>query len=403
MEDKLRLNTALYGFDGIIGRRDFALNAMYITAIAMLISIPFGFWISANITNFSDYFDMPKIFMQTPIWLKFWIISLGTVTLTLSISNTFRRLNDISGKVNMGLNISLAIFFVMNAIGTYLFPYALSSILGIVTFVISMCLYFIPGKITSKYPYDFRKTFNWGAFFGTWIWGLINKTYVTLWQLILFFTPWGFIFAVICGLKGNEWAYKNKKCNDVEEFNKSQKKQSTIFSVLTLILVPVLYFLFIIAMVTMFVIAASMNTQTEPCPLNNSGEQTPAVKIESKLDSFISNMANLYFEKYTIENNENKFYVLNSDWKYAGFDQKKEMLDLAATVAANERRNMRKSDPKAESEYYSKTSELKRTKIYSSETGKLLGEYVMDENIENSSSFMDIVKSAVNAYRFYQP
>jgi len=402
MEDKLRLNTALYGFDGIIGRRDFVLNAMYITAIAMLISIPFGFWISANITNFSDYFDMPRIFMQLPIWLKFWIISLGTVTLTLSISNTFRRLNDISGKVNMGLNISLAIFFVMNAIGTYLFPYALSSILGIVTFVISMCLYFIPGKITSKYPYDFRKIFNWGAFFGTWIWGLINKTYVTLWQLILFFTPWGFIFAVICGLKGNEWAYKNKKCNDVEEFNKSQKKQSTIFSVLTLILVPVLYFLFIIAVVAMFAIAASMNTQTEPCPLNNSGEQTP-VKIESKLDSFISNMANLYFEKYTIEKNENKFYVLNSDWKYAGFDQKKEMLDLAATVAANERRNMRKSDPNAESEYYSKTSELKRTKIYSSETGKLLGEFVMDENIDNSSSFMDIVKSAVNAYRFYQP
>lgn len=400
-EDKLRLNTALYGFDGIIGRRDFVLNAMYITAIAMLIGIPFGFWMSTNMTEMSDYFNMPKLFMQTPIWLKLWIISLGSVTLTLSISNIFRRLNDISGKVNTNLNIYMAIYFVINAIGTYMFPYALSCILGCITFVISMCLYFIPGKITSKYPYDFRKVFNWGAFFGTWIWGLVNKSYVTLWQLILFFTPWGFIFAIICGLKGNEWAYKNKKSDDVEKFNKSQRTQAAVFSTITLVAIPVLYFLFIIAIVGLIAVSASLNTSTSPCSVNTTEQNTP--KIESNLDNFIKNMANLYFEKYTIEETENKFYVKNSDWKYAGFDEKKEMLELAATVAANERRNKQKSSSKKEHEYYSKTSELPKTKIYSFESGKLLGEFVLDENINNSTSFIDIVKSAIKAYKFYQP
>ena len=401
MEDKLRLNTALYGFDGIIGRRDFILNAMYITAIAMLISIPFGIWMSTNITEISDYFNMPKLFMQMPLLLKLWIISLGSVTLTLSISNIFRRLNDISGKVNTNLNIAMAIFFVFNAIGTYLFPYAISCVLNIVTFIISMCLYFIPGKITSKYPYDFRKIFNWGAFFGTWIWGLINRSYVTLWQLILFFTPWGFIFATICGLKGNEWAYKNKQYDDVEEFNKSQRKQSAILSTITLVAIPLGYFLFIIAIVAIIAIASVDNSATTPCPVNPTEKNT--TKIESNLDGFIKNMANLYFEKYTIEEKENKFYVLNSDWKYAGFDEKKEMLELAASVSANERRNLRKTNPNKEYEYYSKTTELPRTKIYSSENGKLLGEFVMDEKINNSSSFVDIVKSAMKAYRFYQP
>ena len=67
-------------------------------------------------------------------------------------------------------------------------------------------------------PYDYKKEFNWGAFFGTWIWGLFNKSYKTLWMLLLWCTPWGLLFAIYCGIKGNEWAGKNRDWDNLEKF-----------------------------------------------------------------------------------------------------------------------------------------------------------------------------------------
>ena len=112
-------------------------------------------------------------------------------------------------------------------------------------------------------------------------------------------------------------------------------------------------------------------------------------------------MVDMYFEEYSVEENENKFYVLSEEWKLATFEEKKDMMEMAATLSANERRKMRKADD----EYvrYSKALELPRTKIYSVETGQLLGEYLLDKNINNNSSFTEIVKAALKAYRFYQP
>lgn len=77
-------------------------------------------------------------------------------------------------------------------------------------------------------PYDYKKEFNWGAYFGTWIWGLFNNSYIPLLHLLLFLTPLGWYFRLLCGLKGNECAYKNKRYDDVKLFNKSQEKQAFI-------------------------------------------------------------------------------------------------------------------------------------------------------------------------------
>ena len=45
---------------------------------------------------------------------------------------------------------------------------------------------------------------NWGAFLFTWIWGLCNGAYVTLWGLLLMFVPGGNIaWAIVCGMNGN--------------------------------------------------------------------------------------------------------------------------------------------------------------------------------------------------------
>ena len=84
-------------------------------------------------------------------------------------------------------------------------------------------------------PEDVSDKFNWGAFLLTWIWGLGNNTYITLLMLatvVLFFIPIINLIAlplqlglgIWFGIKGNEWAWKNKKFASVEAFHSYQKK-----------------------------------------------------------------------------------------------------------------------------------------------------------------------------------
>lgn len=62
---------------------------------------------------------------------------------------------------------------------------------------------------------------NWGAFFLNWVWGIFNKSYFALLALIPYL---GIIWAFVCGLKGNEWAWENNNWKDIEQFNAVQKK-----------------------------------------------------------------------------------------------------------------------------------------------------------------------------------
>ncbi len=62
---------------------------------------------------------------------------------------------------------------------------------------------------------------NWGAFLLTWIWGLGNKVYISL---LSFIPVIGMFIPFLLGWKGNEWAWKKKKWENVEHFKKVQKK-----------------------------------------------------------------------------------------------------------------------------------------------------------------------------------
>lgn len=78
-----------------------------------------------------------------------------------------------------------------------------------------------------------KKKFNWGAFFLGWIWGLFNRSYITLIQLPVVFIPkiGGLIslgLAIFFGIKGNEWALKNKNFKSSFAFIKYQKILSII-------------------------------------------------------------------------------------------------------------------------------------------------------------------------------
>ena len=77
------------------------------------------------------------------------------------------------------------------------------------------------------------KRFNWGAFFLSWIWGLGNRTYITLLifvgvilsiiiPVLGFFAQLG--LCIWFGIKGNTWAWQNKKWKSIEHFHEVQKK-----------------------------------------------------------------------------------------------------------------------------------------------------------------------------------
>jgi len=66
------------------------------------------------------------------------------------------------------------------------------------------------------------KGWSWGAFALTWIWGIFNK----VWIAFLMFIPvpiFGLVWAIILGVKGNEWAWRNKKWDSIEQFKDTQR------------------------------------------------------------------------------------------------------------------------------------------------------------------------------------
>ncbi len=84
-------------------------------------------------------------------------------------------------------------------------------------------------------PKEIRK-WNWGAFLLTIIWGIGNKTYISLLTLIPIF---GFIMAFVLGAKGSEWAWRNKEWEGVAHFRRVQKKWARAgLIVLLAVLVP---------------------------------------------------------------------------------------------------------------------------------------------------------------------
>lgn len=75
---------------------------------------------------------------------------------------------------------------------------------------------------------------SWGAFIFTWLWGLFNRTWIALATLIPVI---GIVVWILCGLKGNEWAWRNKRWDDVEHFKRVQRKWALAGLVMVLLVV----------------------------------------------------------------------------------------------------------------------------------------------------------------------
>lgn len=67
---------------------------------------------------------------------------------------------------------------------------------------------------------DGVRGWNWGASLLSWIWAIGNNTWIGLLALIPYV---GLVMSIILGVKGNEWAWRNKRWNSVEHFRKTQR------------------------------------------------------------------------------------------------------------------------------------------------------------------------------------
>ncbi len=64
---------------------------------------------------------------------------------------------------------------------------------------------------------------NWGAFLLNWIWAVFNKTWIGLLCLIPYV---GFVVGIYLGIKGRELAWRNKRWDSLEHFNRVQRSWS---------------------------------------------------------------------------------------------------------------------------------------------------------------------------------
>jgi hypothetical protein len=66
------------------------------------------------------------------------------------------------------------------------------------------------------------KGWSWAGFGLTWIWGVFNGVLISLLVLIPF-PFFSLAWAIVLGIKGNEWAWRNKKWDSVEHFKNTQR------------------------------------------------------------------------------------------------------------------------------------------------------------------------------------
>ena len=141
------------------------------------------------------------------------------------------------------------------------------------------------GQGANSVVYDIiAKDFNWGAFFFNWIWGVCNNTYIPLLifplALLAFIPIIGLIvplgFCIWLGLKGNEWAWQNKRWASIEKFHSVQKKWA-IGVVITCVVLPLIICLVIvIAGVSLFTVGTNI--------------------MEKEIDSAVKNGENIRIE-----------------------------------------------------------------------------------------------------------
>lgn len=379
---ELKINNKLVAYTGCIGRREYILNILYLGLINTFLVIPFILWQITQAGTVADMYNTKELLASAPVFALFFYVLAVIISYIIGPGLMIRRLSDMIGARKPQMYALVVLAYIAPYIWLF-FRNPITALLYFFVMIFCIVLMCVPGKITGQLPPDSVKRFNWGAFWGTWIWGLFNKSYITLWAIPLLFTPAFYLFALICGIKGNEWAYKKKNTVDVADFHKGQRHQAigwNIFAGFAIFILPIL----LIFLITAVMVTAAIK---DPENFNNFANKTEAL-IESYYDS--------QFEEYTIDIDENRFYMDPENWVGLGFNERYNLLKAAATLAYSKKKQS--TDKKFEKYQGSTYKEMEITRIYSAYNGEILAEFKM--NTTQVNDFKSALKTFMQSVKF---
>lgn len=173
------------------------------------------------------------------------------------------------------------------------------------------------------------KRFNWGAFLLGFIWGLFNKTYITLIVFIFCFLPKSleYILILMCsiwfGIKGNTWAWQNKHWESIEHFHSVQKKWAIVGIIPFIIFTTSLFVIDIyVRMPHLFVInkLPIIYEQINQCKSFAKNAMEAINNTNKACDLTSENLTKCFSKHLDIISNEKNVLVLknSSIWKFVG-------------------------------------------------------------------------------------
>jgi len=92
------------------------------------------------------------------------------------------------------------------------------------------------------------KKWNWGAFLWTWIWGVVNKTYIAF-AVGIPYIGW-IVVPFLLGAKGSEWAWRNRRWQNIEHFRRVQHKWA-VWGLVGIVATPALLWLIYVVFLTL--------------------------------------------------------------------------------------------------------------------------------------------------------
>ena len=379
----LKISNKLVAFKGCIGRREYFMNILLVTTFFSVLGMPLNVWVMQHFTSFNDVLQVTTMFSRVPVFCSFFYVLAVLVSLILSFGLIARRLADIWGRK---IDYTICCLAILKLLFSYYLLFNLSawtSFLLFVDVIINLLILFSKGKITSQLPHDEVKVFNWGAFWGTWIWGLFNRSYITLLAIPLFFTPAFLPWALYCGFKGNEWAFKNTQALDGAKFHAGQKKQSIVWNILAGFVVFILpVFIFFLGFFCFFLFS-----------LNNSDNLD---KLQAKTENFVESFVLTQFDDYSLDVNENCFYIKPEVWITLSYEEKYNLLKIVSSFALIQKETL--LDEKYEGYDRQKFEEMLITRIYSAYNGELLAEFDLD--LTQATGFFSSVSAVIKGLKF---
>ncbi len=401
MSDYFYENRGFLGTKGVIGRRDFIINFLIIEIIeAIFYTTPISVLILIKPDFASNILATGGVHVN---WWTIWLSIVAIIEAVLIFPSCVKRVRDILGEEDNNRVYTISTILIVLCYILVLPAAASIPFLRFIALFILLSLVFMKGKITGEKPASELIKFNWGAFFGTWLWGIFNKTPVTLFMIPLFFTLGAFPFMLICGLKGNEWAYKNNndKYDSIENFHVLQYKQAILWGLLAPIIVFATWFSLGISSAMILYKHAKDHPEIVE-KLNDWFQELQQANVETT------------FSEIDLDGDIYKFYIRPEDMEDVPNAYKDSVFRSAVYYAADKKGiSVKPFKLTANSEEYQK--QLKsfvevsnRTKIYSTFNNEVLIEYSLDADkyaneiakAKESGSYKDIYRIFKLGYKF---